>query len=260
LSVGGVGGKQNSDALERNSGGASTLPAIGLVMRLDAQAAAAQYSDGEAVTWWQDVSGEGADAIGSGSSAPTIVSSAINGKAAVRFDGVDDYLRLPAGFSDFTAGLSLYVVMRPSGLESRFKVLALGAAAGQYNLLLGRAATTEGLQYATGQGRADAGTLETAEGLAENDAALYSVLQESGAPNTSSFAEISRNGVALFGQNVSVPQAQRRDLNYIGKGFEKDEQLRGDIAEIILYNRMLTPEEQETVRDYAARKYGLAVQ
>ena len=66
------------------------------------------------------------NAVASGSATPTFVTNAIGGKQALRFDGADDHLTLPTGFHDFTAGMSLYVVMRPTVLPNGFKVLALG--------------------------------------------------------------------------------------------------------------------------------------
>ena len=129
------------------------LPAAGRFLVLDAQTAALQFANGAAVTSWQDISGNARHAVGSGATTPVLVTNAINGKAALRFDGVDDYLTLPSGFQDFTAGMSLYVVMRPSALSDGFKLVALGNGAGQQNVVLGRAGDTGGLQFFTTNAR-----------------------------------------------------------------------------------------------------------
>jgi hypothetical protein len=56
-----------------------------------------------------------------------------------------------------------------------------------------------------------------------------------------------------------VPPVAVRGSNYIGQSYwGSDRHFQGDIAEIILYNRTLTPAEQATVRAYLAAKYELS--
>jgi hypothetical protein len=136
-------------ATPAGSGGNPSLPAVGLALALDAQVAATQYANGAAVTLWQDSSTFARNATASGSAAPTLVTNALGGKAALRFDGADDFLSLPTGFQDFTAGMSLYMVMRPTVLQTGFKAFALGNGGGTHNIVLGRAGSSAGLQFFT---------------------------------------------------------------------------------------------------------------
>jgi hypothetical protein len=65
--------------------------------------------------------------------------------------------------------------------------------------------------------------------------------------------------VALFGQNVYVPPVATRSTNYLGKSYWNDGLLQGDVAEVLLYNRILSYEERAAVHSYIAQKYGLPV-
>ena len=232
------------------------LPTQNMALRYDAAAAAKQYGDGAAVVWWQDLSSHGADARGSEGTAPTMVSRAGDGTPALRFDGVDDYLQLPPGFADFTEGLSLYVVMRASAHEPHFRVLALGNSPDRQGVVLGGSESKDGIEYATSDSAGQTSPV-TADDITSDEMALYSVLQEPGAPDTVSFAELARNGTALFGKNVFVPPVLRRDSNFVGKGDGRGGFFRGDIAEVVVYDRMLTPDEQASVYRYFAEKYSL---
>jgi fibronectin type 3 domain-containing protein len=235
------------------------LPAAGLYLALDAQTAAQQYANGALVTSWQDTSGSARHALGSGSTRPTLVTDAIGGKPALRFDGIDDHLVLPSGFQDFTAGMSLFIVKRPSALTNAFKMLLLGNGAGQQNIGLGRAGQTGGYQFFTNNSSGSYGWFDSSSGLVAGQTALLSVLQDAGAANSASYAELAKDGTPLFGSLVYVPPVTSRSQNYIGKTYWSEGMFQGDIAEIILYNRKLGPAEVAAVQNYLAAKYGIVL-
>jgi fibronectin type 3 domain-containing protein len=235
------------------------LPAAGRLLVLDAQVAAQQFADGAAVGTWSDISGGARHAVSSGSASPVLVTNALNGRPVLRFDGADDYFSLPAGFQDFTAGMSLYVVMRPSGLTYGFKLVALGNGAGQQNIGLGRAGGTAGFQVFNTDGNGQYSWYDTAAGLVAGEAALVSVLQDPGTVGGSSLSQLAKNGSVLLSQNMFVPPVAARSLNYIGNTYWNEGKFQGDIAEVILYNRKLTTAEDSAVKTYIAGKYGLSV-
>jgi fibronectin type 3 domain-containing protein len=235
------------------------VPTNGLILSLDASALAQQLAAGSAVTLWADTSGRGNDAV-AGPGAPTLVAGSINGRPAVRFDGVDDSLTLPAGFSNFTAGLSYYIVMRPTVLRSGFKMLMLGNGASRQNIGFGRGGNTSGLHYHTFNSSNAVTWFNTSSGLVVGEAALFAVRQDAGTANSTSYAAVSKNGIVLFGQNMYVPPVTTRSSNYIGRSsFSSDGLLQGDVAEILLYDRKLTDGEQASLHAYFAQKYGLAI-
>ena len=70
-------------------------------------------SDGDAISTWNDLSGAGRNATGSGSARPTYETNELNGKPVVRGDGVDDYMSFAAGsLLQNVAGATLFAVLR----------------------------------------------------------------------------------------------------------------------------------------------------
>lgn len=232
------------------------LPIDGLQVALDA----AFVTPGHPVTLWPDASPADNDAtVIAGSATASVVAAGINGRPAVRFDGVDDYLNLPSGFHDFTDGLSMYVVLRPSALQPGMKILALGNGPGQENVVLGRAGTTSGFQYFTSNSAGSVSWFDTPGGLAPGQATVVSLIQQPGSPNSVVPAELATNGLVTGGAGVYVPPVQARSTNYIGRSYWNDGYFQGDVAEVLVYSRTLSVAEQHTVADYLAGKYGIAV-
>lgn len=238
---------------------AAGVPTNGLILSLDASSLAQQLAAGSAVTLWTDGSGRGNDAV-AGPGAPVLVANSINGRPAVRFDGVDDSFTLPAGFSNFTSGMSVYVVMRPTVLKSGFKMLLLGNGANRENIGFGRGFNTLGLHYHVFNSSNSVTWFNTSSGLVVGEAALFSVRQDAGVANSTSYAALSKNGIVLFGQNMYVPPVTTRSVNYIGRSsFAGDGLLQGDVAEVLLYDRKLTDSEQASLHAYFGNRYGLTI-
>ena len=233
------------------------VPAGGLVLYLDAEKLAAQQAPGTAVTSWADGSGRSHNASSVGTGAPLLVGGALGGRPAVRFDGVNDYLTLGPGFSDFTGGASIYIVARPASLQPGSKLLSLGNGAGQANVVLGRNGSTNGLQYFTTNGSGAYGWFGTGNALANGEAAVYSVLQGGGPVGGSVVARVLRDGAEVGSGTVYVPPVGSRATNFIGRSYwSSDGYFAGDIAEVIVYNRELSTAEQAALAAYLSAKYG----
>jgi concanavalin A-like lectin/glucanase superfamily protein len=236
------------------------LPTDGRLLLLSADELAYLLDNGDVVTQWTDAFGSPLSAFVEESNAPTFVADAISGHAAVRFDGQADHLRLATGFADFTAGMSLFVVARPSALQAGAKLVLLGNGAGQANLALGRHGDSAALQYFTTNSSGHYAWFATDNALSVQEAALYAVVQEGGAVDSQVAATVSKNGAVMGSNAVYVPPVEGRGSNYIGKSYwASDGYFQGDIAEIILYNRALPVDEQAAVRAYLAAKYELSV-
>ena len=178
----------------------------------------------------------------------------------MRFDGQDDHLRLAAGFADFTAGLSLFVVARPTAVQAGSKLVLLGNGVAQENLGFGRHGSSAALQYFTTNSSGSYAWFATDEVLTMHEPALYAVVQGGGAVDGQVAATVSKNGEAVGSNMVYVPPVVVRTVNYLGKSYwASDGHFQGDLAEIILYNRALSPVEQAAVNTYLAEKYGLSV-
>ena len=231
----------------------------GLVLSLDAGAAAQQYANGAPVSVWTDTSGMGANAVGANGTSPVLVTNAIAGRPALRFDGADDFMALPSGFEDFTGGLSMYVIARPSALTSGYKMVALGNGAGSDDIYLGRNGASNAYQYVTNSSSGSYGWFATNGGLVVGEAAMLSVIQPGGSANNTVTAEVAKNGTVIGSGGVYVPPNTTRNVNYIGKSFWAEGSFAGDIAEILIYDRMLTAQEQTQLNSYFELKYELVL-
>jgi hypothetical protein len=233
------------------------VPTNGLELALSASELSYEYSNGQAVRQWPNAQGPLRAALASPGRAPTFIASGLNGKPVLRFDGADDFYSITQGFSNFTAGMSLYIVAKPTVLQSGFKLIALGNGPGQQNIVLGRAGSTSGMQFFTDSLTNGVSWFNTSDGLIAGEAAAFAVHQEAGAANTLSFAEVSKNGEPLFGQNVWVGPVLTRSVNLIGNSYWTEGLFQGDIAEVLVYNRLLNASEQSAVQNYLATKYDL---
>ena len=234
---------------------AGVVPSAGLQMHLDASSLVGAVVDGAPVSSW---SGVGVSASQAGSARPVFVAAGIGGKPSVRFDGVDDSLNLGSGFSDFTSGLSVFVVSRSSVLTSGYKMLLLGNGAGSANVSLGRNGTSAGFQYFTTSAGGSYGWFGTPSGVVVNAPQVVSVTQPGGAASSSVAATVSVNGSSVGSGSVFVPPVQSRGTNYLGRSYwGGDGWFTGDIAEVLVYNRTLSAAETATVTDYLNTKYGL---
>jgi hypothetical protein len=83
----------------------------GLVLWLKADALG--LSDNDPISTWADSSGNGNDAIGVGGARPIFKTAILNGLPVVRFDGIDDFLKVTAlAYGEFTI---LYVYKVTTG-------------------------------------------------------------------------------------------------------------------------------------------------
>src|SRR5262249_35914716 len=95
------------------------------------------------ISTWSDVSGAGNDATQSNAAdRPALVDDAINGLPAASFNGSSDSLSLPAGFTDFSSGCSLFVLAKPDSVTSGAALLDLGNGSASDNLSLTEPSST----------------------------------------------------------------------------------------------------------------------
>jgi chitodextrinase len=113
------------------------IPTEGLRLWLKADSGVVVDGAG-GVTDWADKSGAYKNAYGPDPSGrPLLVANAINGKPALRFDGVDDFLEIPKFMANATEG-ELFVVVKLPGFATRDDGLwSLGGADGTWTELQG---------------------------------------------------------------------------------------------------------------------------
>lgn len=205
------------------------LPA-GLALWLRADATA--QSQGALI--WTDQSGLGRDAIAaSASTSPSIAQEAINGHPALRFDGVDDQLLINGG-EPWPArdALTIFAVVKFDNLSARRGII--GAA-------------TEFDFAATG---------ETGLRISRGENALVSPRVLTSCETHVLTAASDANGAAIFidGEPAAAGPLQIAP-NPNASPLTLGAQMSGEIAEIIVFDRVLTDAERDSVHTYLGFKY-----
>ena len=128
------------------------------------------------------------------------------GRALV-FDGVDDYVDLPDGFSDFSAGMSIAVWSNPSTAANWARFIDFGNGAGGVNILFTRNGTSNTLRFDT-----NVGTVDAENAFTQNEWQMFvATMTEAGA------VTIYKNGLPIQTGTVGLPEIVTRTINYIGE-------------------------------------------
>lgn len=244
---------QSSESSSQSSSSSSLALTVteGLVLRLDAQAI--ELDDGSQVTAWNSIAPATTAATQSGGEwAPTLVADALNGNAVVRFDGVNDKLRLSSNvFATSSIPLTVFVVATHgdysgvvigSGADGSWQLTSAGYA-------LGYAA---GKPFIKSRSSYDDGVWLMAPHQVLDPS--WSVLG----------ARVSATGSRLLTschdlQSTETPTPLEAVNTFIGGSENSTEAFMGDIAEILVYNRALSDQEFTDVRSYLSERYALPI-
>lgn len=226
-------------------------PAGGLQLWLRADQAARNAGPGVAA--WPDLSGTGNTPLQDKPSArPLYVASAQAGRPAVRFDGVESSLVLPDGLADFRAGLSAFVVARPApgGAGARFLDLDIGPACD--NIVFGRKDSPDKLAFWVFANSLSKGKVEAPGAVIPDQLQTLSVVL-----TPFGHATIYHNGAPVGAGETSIPRSIPRKPNTLGRNTSGsgDSYFKGDLFELLLYNRALSEAERLHVEGYFAAKY-----
>jgi hypothetical protein len=198
-----------------------------LALHLDA-AQLTGLNDGDTVNTWTDMSGLGNDAVRTGGT-PTYKTGIINGQPVVRFGNNND-----DGFQ----------FSRINTIRTVFWVVKENSGVGTDNFLLG---DTNSYHFHRGG----------------SNGPLWGGYTENNIRNGTT----KLMGTAINGESTSLPSNSYQLISVVTTGNVEANQvtkdrvyrgtLRGDIAEILIYSRALTTEEEESVGSYLTDKYGL---
>lgn len=223
----------------------------GLVMRLDAVSITG-VADGAAIGTWADLSGSGNDAVQTNSTYQPVyvANSSVLNKPAVRFDGVDDFMDLNENMVH-VGSFTLFTAARFDNTQNGGDRYLISAQAGsgdtRLRIVWDAAPSPDRFNMRAGSSEA----LPSWVANADTDPHLFALTSEMSGyldgtylgrtSNTSTLTPTALN-LGSYGGEV-----------YTRKGF-----FRGDIAAVILFNRVLNSEENNRVGYYLAEKYGLA--
>jgi hypothetical protein len=216
------------------NGTENLLPASGLVLWTRADAGV-QLDDLNRVEMWKDLSGAGNHITQpTEGNRPVVATNAINGLPVIRFN-TTQFMTTATGF---TNPYSIFTVSKMNNGTDR----RLISSANQ-NWLLGTWGGFQNVMYAEGWLTASSGPTP------DNLPHMYSA---TGTGALTTFYDFG-NVIASNASGVFAPN--RLQLNSYGGGL--GESSDGDVAEVIIYNRVLTAAEREKVEGYLAYKYNL---
>lgn len=208
---------------------------------------------GNSVAAWKDQSPAGNDATQADPPCqPSFVPGAVQGRPAIRFDGIDHFLALPSGFGDFRAGLSAFLVVKVGASPATMRILDFGEGPTCDNICLGRKDAPDKLSFWVYANCASRGAVTAPGGILIDQ---YQTLSVVSAPAPGQVT-LYRNGTPIGSGITTVPRDVTRKPNLIGKSNGSgDALLKGDLCEVLLFNRVLKDEDRSSVERYLASKY-----
>jgi len=231
----------------------SNVPTTGLIAWFKADNGA--ITSGGTVSSWIDVSGTGNTATqGTSGNQPTFNSSAINGLPALGFNGSTQYLALPNGFANFTAGESLFVMAKPIAFTSTYaRFIDMGSGPGYANSLPFNQPAASTLAFSVyGNPDTNVTTVSSSNGLSLGLYQLFEVTHDGTATAT-----LYSNGIPLA-QNTAMLSIPNVTRTYTGIGnFDNlgPFYFNGQISEMLLYNQSLTATQRQNVENYLMNRY-----
>jgi hypothetical protein len=223
------------------------LPAAGQLVWLRGDVGV--KAEGGAVAVWQDQSGNGLHATAPSVAArPTLVPGL---RPALRFDGAGDHLTFPPGFADFRAGLSVFVVGRLGAGQTQARLVEFGTGNNCDYIALSRWTAPTTLSFWAYANTVTRGKIHAANAVAPGELQTLSAVMLPGGRST-----VYRGGQPVDAGPTSQPAVLPRTSNFIGKTIIGGEPtLRGELSEILIYNRALADAERAYVEAYLNLKY-----
>jgi hypothetical protein len=174
----------------------------------------------------------------------------IIGQAAV-FDGAN-YIDLPDGFSDFSAGITISVWAKPSTATNWARFVDLGNGASSDNIYLSRNGTSTSLSFSFYRGSTSAGIVTATNALVLDEWQMFvAVLDEAGN------ATLYKNGLAIqTGSFTQMPNILVRTSNFIGESNWTDDAFyNGAMDDLHIYSYALDSDTLADMYSGAAGPY-----
>jgi hypothetical protein len=225
------------DATTDEGGPPTTVPLNGLVLWLRADRGVNTQSG--QVAEWQDQSGNNLHATQTTPSArPALMNAGIGNRPSVAFDGADDFMRLPSGFSNFSNGVSIFAVVQHATRNNCTPAVELSNGSEADDIHLGQDQSQ--LIYEVFNDWHHAGTFTF------NTPQLIAAVHQ-----TNQDFEMRRNGSVIGGNSMPLPLTILRQQNYVGRSLYGGCTLfPGLMAELMIYNRAVSDAEINEIETY----------
>ena len=245
---GGVGNQNGTDGQPRN------------VLWLDASTLTPGLADGADVTSWTDRSGNTVTFTTTTNSpnAPEFVLSGLNGLPVVRFNGSNSERLVRTGFADMpTNGITTIIVIKEATIETGGSAIVsyatgTGNSSNGYTIFNRNNGVLRTYVNNDQQGSGDlTGGFKIFSSRWKNSGELTHHLNsdaESSTTSSSTVAVTAGGALALGGEQDAV------DGDYAA-----NQDLDGDIAEIIMFSASISNADRLIVENYLSQKYGITI-
>ena len=182
--------------------------------------------------------------------------NSVTGKVgrALRFDGVDDCIQLPAGYDKLDNGFSVTLWAYPTAVKNWARFIDLGSGPNNNNIVVAREAQTNTLIVQGFSGTAGGSYVRAANAIALNAWQFFAVTVDNRGN-----VRIYKNGQLLQSGATTAPPSVWRTANYIGRSnWAADAYYQGDMDDFRIFNYALTANEVTALYtiDTSMRPYG----
>ncbi|MEG3440322.1 LamG-like jellyroll fold domain-containing protein [Pannus brasiliensis CCIBt3594] len=151
----------------------------------------------------------------------------------LKFDGVNDHVRLPEMSADFSGGFTVEAWVWYDSFKNCSRIIDLGNDAGSDNILLANSGTSGRLSFNIYRGSTAQETI-TPNAVLEIGRWIHLAATIDGAGNV----KLYKNGQEIHSAKVQPPNSLKRTKNYIARSnWSADSYFNGRLSEIRLWNK-----------------------
>jgi hypothetical protein len=207
------------------------------------------------VSAWGDISLSQNTATATSPNQPTLQANSVNNLPAVTFTpgSSGQFMSIPSAVSNFSSGLSMFVVARPSTLTSGAQLVSLGSGTSANSVGLSENSSNQPT-FSVYNGGGTATTISGTSAMATNQFQLYEVVQSA---NTATIY-VNGNQLAQNASMNSLPTGAESS-SFIGQSTAGGNYFSGQIAEVLIYSTALTQPQRSVIEAYLIQKYQLGL-
>ncbi len=187
-----------------------------------------------------DASGYNGSGTLVGGAVPSAVVAPLNfhNPRSLSFDGINDHVTVPAGFSDLHNGITIALWANPSATGNWARFMDFGNGQSSNNILFGRKSSTSDLWFEIYTGATGGGV--TATGAISNNQWHHYAATVTAVGGV----RLYKDGQLLASGTTNAPVNITRTLNYIGRSnWGVDAYYQGKMDDFRIYNRVLSQGE-----------------
>ncbi len=182
---------------------------------------------------WTDQSGNSNSASAISGQDPKLLPNSINDLAAIEFSG--QYFNLPAGFADFTKGVSIFIVAKTASLTAGATLLDIGNGSSGNNIKVRISNTGSKAEFDVYSGTTSSAA-QSASALSTSEYTLIEAVLVPNVSGTDATGTIYVNGQAGTPvTNMFLAANTSRSINTIGAAAAGSSPYSGKIAELLIF-------------------------